>query len=278
MPRPAALAAAALAAALALYAGRRLWLKSDDLLRPAVVLRGQDARALLQPSLGARLAALVRRAVPPDARPRLVALTFDDGPYPVTTPLLLQRLRDVRVRATFFLIGRDAEQFPGLARAVAADGHELANHTLTHPDLDGLDDAAVRAELAGGAAALGRIAPDPAERRLFRPPHGRYRLATVLVAQRAGYDTVLWNDDPGDWRSVPAAALRDHLLARATAPEIVLLHSGRPATIAALPDVVARYRAAGFAFVTVGELLRRCSIEALDRPAKISLASGVGRN
>jgi peptidoglycan/xylan/chitin deacetylase (PgdA/CDA1 family) len=262
-------AIALVAVAVLAYGGRRLWLKSDDLLRPVVVLRGADAAALAEPSLGARRDALLGKArAPAEARPKLVALTFDDGPYPVVTPLLLQTLHDARVPATFFLIGRDAEQFPDLARAIAADGHEIANHTLTHPDLDRLSDAAVVGELRGGAAALERIAPDPAERRLFRPPHGRFTVATLRAAQSAGFDTILWSDDPGDWRAVPADAIRDHVLGHAVAPEILLLHSGRQATVAALPEVVARFRAAGYEFVTVSALLRRSSAEQLNRPAK----------
>jgi peptidoglycan/xylan/chitin deacetylase (PgdA/CDA1 family) len=255
------------------YGARRLWLKSDDLLRPVVVLRGADAAALAEPPFGARVDALLGKArVPVTERPRLIALTFDDGPYPVTTPLLLQTLHDLHVPATFFLIGRDAEQFPDLARAVAAGGHEIADHTLTHPDLDRLPDAAVAAELRDGAASLARIAPGPAERRLFRPPHGRYTVATLRTAQAAGYDTILWSDDPGDWRSVPADALREHILQHATAPEIVLLHSGRPATVAALPALIGAFRKAGYTFVTVGEMLRRSSAEQLNRPAKVQLA------
>jgi peptidoglycan/xylan/chitin deacetylase (PgdA/CDA1 family) len=273
VPRRAlALAAFALIVlAAAGYGARRLWLKSDDLLRPVVVLRNADARALLAPPLAVRVAAVLGRRRAPAGSAKLVALTFDDGPYPVVTPLLLQVLREAGVPATFFLIGRDAEQYPGLTRAIAGGGHEIADHTLTHPDLDRLPDAAVAAELRLGAASLERIAPDPAERRLFRPPHGRYTSATIRVAQTSGFDTILWSDDPGDWRAVPAAALRDHLLGRATAPEIVLLHSGRQATVAMLPEVIAAYRRAGFGFVTVSELLRRVPVDQLNHPAKLPL-------
>lgn len=277
MPRRALIAAAlALVAVAALgYAARRLWLKSDDLLRPVVVLRGADAAALVAPSVGLRVRVLLTGTVDAPASrpypPRLVALTFDDGPYPVTTPLLLQTLHDLRVPATFFLIGRDAEQFPDLTRAVAAGGHEIADHTLTHPNLDQLGAAAVTGELRDGAASLERIAPDPAERHFFRPPHGRYTLATVRAAQAAGFDTILWNDDPGDWRAVPAAVLRDHLLARATVPEIVLLHSGREGTVAALPAVVGAFRRAGYRFVTVGALLGAVSADQLNGAMKAPL-------
>jgi peptidoglycan/xylan/chitin deacetylase (PgdA/CDA1 family) len=270
-------AAAALAVvALAGYAGWRMWLKSSDMLRPVVVLRGMDAAALAEPSLAERVQVVLTGTHGPPTTdlppPKLIALTFDDGPYPVVTPLLLQTLRDLRVPATFFLIGRDAEQYPDLARAIAAGGHEIADHTLTHPDLDRLAGPAVAAELREGAAALGRIAPDPAERSMFRPPHGRYTAATLRAAQSAGYDTILWSDDPGDWRAVPAAALRDHVLARATAPEILLLHSGRQATVAILPEVVGAFRKAGYRFVTVGALLRAVPADRLNRPVKAALS------
>lgn len=269
-------AAIALVAIVALgYAGRRLWIKSDDVLAPVVVLRGADARSLVSPSLSARARAVFGRApAAPGAPARLIALTFDDGPYPVATPLLLQTLHDLGVPATFFLIGRDAEQFPELARAIAAAGHEIADHTLTHPNLDQLGDAAVTGELRDGAASLERIAPDPSERTEFRPPHGRYTLSTIRAAQAAGFDTILWSDDPGDWRAVPPEVLRDHMLARAAAPEIVLLHSGRLATVAALPSVVEAYRRAGYRFVTVGTLLREVSPDQLNRPTRTPLARG----
>ena len=267
-----AIAVALVAIAALGYAGRRLWLKSDDLLRPVVVGRDADAAALVRPSLGQRLAAVFRPAAAPAGRPKLIALTFDDGPYPVTTPLLLQTLADLRVPATFFVIGRDAEQYPALTRTIAAAGHEIADHTSTHPDLDRLEPAGVTAEVRAGAATLQRIAPDPAELRFFRPPHGRYTLDTIRTVQSAGYDTILWTDDPGDWRAVTAEDLLAHVLARATAPEVLLLHSGRPATIAMLPELVTRYRQAGYAFVTVGSLLRSIRAADVNRPARVSLA------
>jgi peptidoglycan/xylan/chitin deacetylase (PgdA/CDA1 family) len=269
-----ALAVVLVLALAAGYAARRLWIKSDDLLQPAVILRDADATALVTPSLGARVDVLLHgRPVPPAQPPKLVALSFDDGPYPVTTPLLLQTLHDLHVPATFFLIGRDAQQFPDLARAIAAAGGEIGDHTLTHPDLDKLDSAQVTAELQGGAAALTAMAPQPTERRFFRPPHGRYTLATIQAAQAAGFDTILWNDDPGDWRAVGAPTLLGHLLSHATAPEIVLLHNGRTATVAMLPDLVAHYRSAGYTFVTVGALLRAVAPGTVNAPAKITLSN-----
>jgi peptidoglycan-N-acetylglucosamine deacetylase len=201
-------------------------------------------------------------------RPRLIALTFDDGPYPVYTPMLLDVLRDLGVRATFFLIGQDAQQWPELTRRIEADGNEIADHTFSHPNLDEETAAEVRKEILEGRDALWTLSRDPAVRTLMRPPHGRYTERTLQIAQGLGYSVVLWTDDSGDWRSVTVAQLQRHLLAHATAPEIVLLHSGKLATIEALPYVVARFKQAGYRFVTVGSLLKLVRVGELNHPLR----------
>jgi peptidoglycan/xylan/chitin deacetylase (PgdA/CDA1 family) len=250
------------------YGGYRLYRRTNAIV-PAIVTPTMDAGRVVSTTLRARWDRLVHGSTPPQGeRPRLIALTFDDGPYPVETPLLLDELDDLHVRATFFLIGRDGQQYPELVRRIAAHGDEIADHTLTHPNLDGLDAAATKREIDEGARVLAAIVPDPALRTLMRPPHGRYTLETLHTAQADGYDVVLWNDDPGDWRAVSADVIAAHLFRFATAPEIVLLHSGRRATIDMLPRVVARFRAEGYTFVTVGELLRRVSVDQLNHPAK----------
>jgi peptidoglycan/xylan/chitin deacetylase (PgdA/CDA1 family) len=271
-------AALALAVLLGLaYAGYRFYRRSLPPL-PAVVMHDAALAPLLEASLGAR----VRHAVlgsAADGRvsgPKLIALTFDDGPYPVDTPMLLDTLHAAHVPGTFFLIGRDAEQYPGLVRAIAAGGNEIANHTETHPDLDALDDAAVTAELTGDAATLGRLTADPGIRHEFRPPHGRFREATLLAAQRAGYDTILWTDDPGDWRDVSRTVLADHIARYATSPEILLLHNGRPETVALLPGIIRRFRNAGYTFTTVAELLRRLGPDPLNHAARTPLPNPAG--
>jgi peptidoglycan/xylan/chitin deacetylase (PgdA/CDA1 family) len=269
-----ALALAVILSALA-YGGWRVYRRSLPPL-PAVVMRDADASVLASPPLAARL----RRAVlgsAADGRvagPKLVALTFDDGPYPVDTPMLLATLRASGVPATFFLIGRDAEQFPGLVRAIAAAGNEIGNHTETHPDMAALDDAGVTAELTGGAATLRQYASDPTIESEFRPPHGRFRTATLQAAQRAGYDTILWNDDPGDWRNVSRTVLAAHIARYATSPEILLLHSGRPETVALLPGIIQRFRAAGYRFVTVSQIVAQAGPQALNHAARTPLPAG----
>lgn len=237
---------------------------------PAIVTRTGDAHRAVSTSLDARIDRLLHdraAANVPASEARLVALTFDDGPYPVDTPLLLDELHDLHVRATFFVVGDHVLQFPALAARMKRDGHEVANHTMTHPaHFEDLSAAAVTRELNDGAAAIERYADDPAVRTMMRPPHGRYTEQTVRAAQRAGYHVILWNDDPGDWRAVTPAKLAEHILANASSPDIILLHSGRLATVQMLPRVVERFRKAGFTFVTVSELLRRLPLNVIDHP------------
>ena len=202
------------------------------------------------------------------SRPRLIALTFDDGPYPVFTPMLLDVLRDLGVPATFFLIGADAQQWPELTRRIEADGNEIGDHTYSHPNLDQEPVDTVRKEILEGRDVLRGLSHDSAVRTLMRPPHGRYTERTLRVAQALGYSVVLWTDDSGDWRTVSVERLQRHLVENATAPEIVLLHSGKLATIEALPYVVDRFKRAGYRFVTVGELLKLVQSGELNHPLR----------
>jgi peptidoglycan/xylan/chitin deacetylase (PgdA/CDA1 family) len=270
--RLARVAAIVVVALVLTYGGYRVYRRSLPPL-PAVVMHDADLAPLVAPGLGTRLRHAVMGSAADGrvAGPKLIALTFDDGPYPVDTPMLLAVLRAAHVPATFFLIGRDAEQYPGLVRAIAAGGHEIANHTETHPDLATLDAAAVTAELTAGAATLARYAGDPAIRTEFRPPHGRFRAATLAAGQRAGYDAILWTDDPGDWRNVSRTVLAAHIARYATSPEILLLHNGRPETVALLPAMIGRFRRAGYTFTTVAGLVQRLGPGPLNHAARTPL-------
>lgn len=262
-------AACVVCAALA-YLSYRLFLH-ESRLQPAIVTPRMDAQQAISPSFGGHIKRLFHEHVTygnRSGRPRLIALTFDDGPYPVFTPLLIDELARLNVPATFFLIGRDTQQWPELAQRMERAGNEIADHTYTHPDLDKESRSQVRLEIVEGRNAVYPLVHDPAVLHLFRPPHGRYTVQTIEVAQSLGYKTILWTDDGGDWRAVTSQQLARHLEEHATAPEIVLLHSGKLATIQMLPEVVARFRAAGYQFVTVGQLLNRTTTLELNHPAK----------
>jgi peptidoglycan-N-acetylglucosamine deacetylase len=260
---------AILLAAAVTYGGWRAIVHQSN-LTPAIVTPNTNVYLEFSGDPIARLYRVTHEISSGDrsGRPRLIALTFDDGPYPIFTPMLLDMLHDLRVPATFFLIGQDAQQWPEITRRIEADGNEIADHTYTHPNLDQEPAAAVRREILEGGDVLWSLTHDPAARAFMRPPHGRYTERTLQIAQSLGYWVVLWTDDSGDWRTVTVAQLERHLLVHATAPEIVLMHSGKLATIEALPYVVERFKRAGYRFVTVGELLKLVQADELNHPLR----------
>jgi peptidoglycan/xylan/chitin deacetylase (PgdA/CDA1 family) len=242
-------------------------------IAPALVTPSTNVHLELSGDVVARLYRATHESLSADrsGRPKLIALTFDDGPYPIYTPMLVDVLRDLHVPATFFLIGQDAKEWPELTRRIEASGNEIGDHTYTHPNLDQESNDRVRYEILKGRDVLWDLTHDPSVRTLMRPPHGRYTERTLRIAQSLGYSVVLWTDDSGDWRTQTSVQLERHMLAHATAPEIVLLHSGKLSTIEALPLVVERFEQAGYRFVTVGELLHDVSSEELNHPLRRSL-------
>lgn len=251
----------------------RRWVHHAQLeLVPVLVPPGSNVAALLHPPVPALLARMARdvsESLSPPQRRRLAVLTFDDGPYPVTTPALIARLRSLGVPADFFLIGDDVITQPAIAMQAAAAGIELGNHTLTHPELVALGPAAQLAEIAGGARALSRVTGrDPA---FFRPPHGNYEAATLSAAAQANETVALWDIDPGDWRTLTADQIVASVFKQARAPAVILFHNGKEATIEALPRIVAEFRRAGFDFVTLSELQREMAADEINDPVRVRL-------
>jgi peptidoglycan/xylan/chitin deacetylase (PgdA/CDA1 family) len=184
---------------------------------------------------------------------RLIALTFDDGPYPFYTPLLLHVLERSHVAATFFCVGRSAQQFPELMDRIVASGDEIGNHTFNHYKLNGLSDEQIAEQIMEGGAILSTFVGRPLD--LFRPPHGRYDKRVLEIASAMGYRTVFWNDSPEDTKDISPTLEVQRVLAQARPGGIVLLHSGQYRTIEALPVIIEKLRAEGYTFVTVDKLL-----------------------
>ncbi|HTX56292.1 MAG TPA: polysaccharide deacetylase family protein [Candidatus Acidoferrales bacterium] len=262
-----------LLAALVLGAGTFRVFRHESNLVPAIVTPQMNVYDEFSGDFSARLYRVVHQTIAADRapRPKLIALTFDDGPYPIFTPLLLDELRTYHVPATFFLIGRDAQQWPEITRRIEADGNEVGDHTFTHPDLDKETPAQVQEEVLRAGNLLWSMTHDPAARFLMRPPHGRYTLTTLRTLQSIGYDVVLWTDDSGDWRTLTPQHIANDMIRHASAPDIVLLHNGKLATVEALPAVIRRFRAAGYRFVTIGEMLRLVSPQVINHPRRTSV-------
>ena len=188
---------------------------------------------------------------------RTLALTFDDGPNPATTPALLDLLDRYDARATFFLIGRYVRACPDLAAQIARRGHLLGNHTDTHPNLMWLSPARIIDEFARCSLSILRATGQRPT--LMRPPYGYRGPQVHAAARRAGLDPpVMWSKTGRDWtgQSVDRMILR---LAKVRSGDIVLLHDGfhralgadRGSTVQALEHWLPRWKAEGFALVPV---------------------------
>ena len=191
------------------------------------------------------------------ARPgeRVVALTFDDGPWPGQTDRILHVLKQYKVRANFFMLGYLAKRNGALARRVAEDGHLVGNHTLGHRTLTRLTAAAVDDQIERGEMAIERssgIAPG-----WFRPPGGDISPAVWARVNHANLRVALWDVDPQDWRRPTPNQIAHNVVVNTRPGSIVLLHDGggnRESTIKALPLIIRALQSRGYRFITLDEL------------------------
>jgi len=194
------------------------------------------------------------------ARSPMVSLTFDDGPDPEHTPRILDALASAAVQGAFFMVGRQVDAHPAAARAVAAAGHDIGNHTYGHRHLWTLGPGASIAEVDRGAAAIADALG--AAPRYFRPPWGTFNWAAYVRAGQIGEVRVLWSVRSEGWlAAAPAAKMAAHVVGGAHPGAIVNLHDrgGHPstpaATTAALPEMIAGLRRRGFELVPLRVLL-----------------------
>ena len=201
--------------------------------------------------------------------PGMIALTFDDGPDPEWTPAILDILKRENVPATFFVIGKNGQAHPDLLRRIVNEGHELGNHTFTHPNLGEIPGRITDLELNATQRLIESITGRSTV--LFRPPYfgdaeadKPEEVEPAIRAEKLGYIIVGLRIDPGDWKpDVTADEIVQKTIDKAmdTNPEtrgqVVLLHDSggdRQATIAALPRIIHELRARGFKFVLVSTL------------------------
>jgi peptidoglycan-N-acetylglucosamine deacetylase len=187
------------------------------------------------------------------ARP-LVALTFDDGPHPSLTPQLLDILAARQIRVTFYVIGSRVVRQPELTRRIALAGHEIGNHTWSHPSLSGLGDAAILSELDRTTQAVFDAVGRPPV--TMRPPYGnlsgRQRL---MVHRERNLPTVLWSVDPQDWRRPGASVVTSRIVNAAHPGGVILAHDIQSGTVNAMPATLDALLARGYQFVTMSELI-----------------------
>lgn len=188
------------------------------------------------------------------ARPGELALTLDDGPNPMWTPKLLDKLAAHGVHATFFLLGGFAEQQPELVRRIAAGGHLIGNHSWSHPDLSRTSARRIHEELAHTSDLLEQTIGAPV--RYFRPPFGARRPVVFRIARDLGLTPVLWNAMTNDWSEPLAGQITarlaekaNRLTAKGRAVNVVLhdgghhgLSTNREPSVTAAEQLIARYK------------------------------------
>ena len=197
---------------------------------------------------------------------RELALTFDDGPNDRYTQEMMEKLAEANVRATFFFVGKYARQLPWLVRQVAANGHLIGNHSLSHRNLVYLPSGRIRAEIRECSAILEDMIGTKVG--YFRPPFGARRPAVLRIARELGLHTVMWNSMGFDWRQgrppkqiMKAVERGIRSNRKGGRGSTILLHDGGPSgpsadrgrTVAALGWLLERGHAANYRFVTLDE-------------------------
>jgi peptidoglycan/xylan/chitin deacetylase (PgdA/CDA1 family) len=188
-----------------------------------------------------------------DFKKKIVALTFDDGTNPDNTKQILRILQHEKVNATFFPTGIAMERFPDVWKAVARASFPIANHTYAHGALAGKCFEPQRHELARAAGVFATLGIP--ESPYMRPPYELWDETTEAAAASENLDAViLWNVDTGDWEGASAATIKRIALTGGRG-SIILMHTFPEATAAALPGIIKGFKARGFEFVTIGQIL-----------------------
>jgi peptidoglycan/xylan/chitin deacetylase (PgdA/CDA1 family) len=182
-----------------------------------------------------------------------IALTFDDGPTPGLTELILDRLKARSLVATFFMIGQNAAAAPELVRRVFSEGHAVGNHTYTHPKLGDLPDAQVESELARTQDILAEILNHLPT--ALRPPYGLFRKNQAPLARKLGLRVVLWSVDSRDWAQPGEDKITETILSQTKGGSIILCHELHRQTADCLDRVLDEFLVRQFQFVPVTAFL-----------------------
>ncbi|MEH2110343.1 polysaccharide deacetylase family protein [Nostoc sp.] len=186
---------------------------------------------------------------------KVIALTFDDGPWPESTAQVLDILKKNQIKGTFFLIGQNVKNYPGLVKREIAEGHVIGNHTWHHW-YQFLNPQAAAYEIDHTADLIYQVTG--IRTNLFRPPGGIMHNGVASYARNNKYAIILWSSDSVDYSRPAVSKLINNVFRRAKPGGIVLMHDGggnRSKTVQALPEIIANFRKQGYRFVTIPELL-----------------------
>ena len=182
-----------------------------------------------------------------------IAISFDAAWGGDKTENILDILDEFGVKTTFFIVDIWTERFPELVKEIAARGHDIGNHSATHPKMSTLSREKILQELtimADNAEKVCGVRPT-----LFRPPYGDYNNDVVLTARQAGYEVIQWSVDSLDWKNKGVQPLIDRATKNVKSGDIVLFHNDSKYILDALPTILKSYREQGFTVVPVSEIL-----------------------
>lgn len=183
-----------------------------------------------------------------------VALTFDDGPHPSLTPRLLDILASRGLKATFYLIGNRVAIWPDIVRRIADEGHEIGNHSWSHPFLNRYSDTAMLSQIDRTSSLIADVTGHAPV--TFRPPYGAFtQRQRRLLHDMRGLPSVFWSVDPRDWTRPGSQIVADRILSGAQPGAIVLSHDIHSGTVGAMPRVTQELLARGLQPTTVSRLI-----------------------
>lgn len=186
-----------------------------------------------------------------------IALTFDDGPHPRYTPMILDILAEYHIPATFFMIGENAERYPELVERIQKEGHEIGNHTYLHKNLQQSTEEEIRTQILHTENILLPLLDS--RPKLLRPPGGLYNEAVCDAARTLDYDIILWTLDTHDWKHTPADVIIQYVKDNIACGDIILCHDFIGGTSSPTPDVLRELipylLQEEYHFVTVSELI-----------------------
>ncbi|TAM37071.1 polysaccharide deacetylase family protein [bacterium] len=194
---------------------------------------------------------------------KVVALTFDDGPSPDWTPKILDALKEENIKATFFMLGKHVEEYPDVARRVAAEGHEIGNHTYDHHVLFYYKAEELDKEIRDAQAAIYKATGITTK--YFRPPKAWLTRDEKKQIKEMGYQTILWSLNSKDWVTFHDKQITAYLLRHIRPGDIILFHDSggvfypeggnRKQTVKTILRLAGKLREKGYRFVTISELL-----------------------
>lgn len=187
---------------------------------------------------------------------KIASITFDCAWGADDIPDILAVLKEADIKATFFLVGDWAEKYPDKVRMIAQDGHDIANHSYSHPRMGGMDRARAASEIKDCGRLLETLSNKKCD--LFRAPYGEYSDNLVREARQQGYYTIQWDVDSLDWMpGISRDEIFNRIHSKIKPGSIILFHNDTPHTAAMLPSIISSLKQKGYGFLPVSELIIR---------------------